>query len=151
MKLNDDILQFLTSPVMIIIGTRDAANRPAIARGLGASTRNDGAIEVAFCRWQWPQTARNIEATGALAVTCTRPSDYVSYQLKGEAALQPADACAQRRAQAYCQDIHEMLAGLGVPAHMVAQWTSDRDLVVARLSVREAYVQTPGARAGTAL
>ena len=151
MRLSEDIVGFVTSPVMIVLGSRDAANRPAIGRGLGIAARGDDLLDIVFCRWQWPRTAGDIDATGTLALTCARPSDYVSYQLKGDASLRAADAADRDLARAYRQDIAEVLIGLGVAPHMIAQWSSDRDLAVARLRVGTGYIQTPGTRAGTGL
>ena len=109
------------------------------------------ACDLVFSRWQWPAIARDVVASGRLALTASRPSDYVTYQLKGRAELCEAGAEAAAVAREYCASVAETLGGQGVPEWMVARWTIDRDLAVARLRIDEAYVQTPGPRAGTAL
>ncbi|WP_126174472.1 hypothetical protein [Altericroceibacterium xinjiangense] len=151
MQLDQETLRFLASPVMIIIGSSDSGNRPAIGRGLGVLGRGPGEIDLVFSRWQWPRTAENVAETRRLAVTCSRPSDYVTCQVKGKARLLVAEKEHIARADAYRTDISAVLNGLGVARATIAQWTVPEDLVVARLEVAEAYLQTPGPRAGTAL
>lgn len=151
MRLTEDVMAFLGSPVMIIIGTSDESNRPAIGRGIGISMRRPDEMDVVFSRWQWAETAANIAATGLAAITVARPSDYVSYQVKGHASLQPADAQLAGVVAGYRAAIRPVLSALGIPAAMIDEWIVDRDPVAARLSVREAYVQTPGPRAGTVI
>lgn len=151
MHLSGDILHFLTSPVMIIIGSSDGRKRPAVGRGLGIRARNSAQLDLVFSRWQWPRIAADIAETARLAVTCARPSDYVSYQIKGRALLRDAVADDLALAHSYREDIHAVLTGLGVTPAAVAQWMQTKDLVVAELDVSEAYVQTPGPRAGTVL
>ena len=151
MQLDQETLRFLAGPVMIIIGSSDGRNRPAIGRGLGIRGHGPAEIDLVFSRWQWPRTAADIAETRRLAVTCSRPSDYVTYQVKGRATLRDAEKEHIARADAYRTDICAVLTGLGIVPAAIAQWTVSEDLVVARLKVTEAYLQTPGARAGTAL
>lgn len=151
MRLTEEIVGLLTSPVMIIMGTSDGQNWPAIGRGLGIARAGPDTIDVAFSGHHWAETAANIERQGCMAVTGARPSDYVSYQVKGPATLRPVDNRMAQVAANYRADIRLVLTDLGVPDHMIEHWTADRDLVVARLTVREAYIQTPGPRAGSVL
>ena len=151
MHLSEEIAGFLTSPVMIVIGTSDRANRPAAGRGLGIAMAGPDSFDLVLSGWQWAETVANIRLGSTLAVTAARPSDYVSYQVKGPAVLRAMDDRMGAVAAAYRADIRLVLGDLGVPGHMIDEWTVDRDPVVARLTVREAYVQTPGARAGTVL
>ncbi|WP_114853033.1 pyridoxamine 5'-phosphate oxidase family protein [Bosea caraganae] len=150
-QIDAETARFLASPVMIILGTADSLGRPAIGRGLGCRFHTDGRMELAFSRWQWPRTAADIAATGQLAATWARPSDYVSYQLKGRAELREAGPGERDAAQRYCSDVSGVLTGLGVAPEQVAHWLTTQDLVLARLTVTEAYIQTPGQRAGVAL
>lgn len=151
MHLSEEIAGFLTSPVMIVIGTCDRANRPAAGRGLGIAMATPDSCDIVLSGWQWAETVANIRHGSTLAVTAARPSDYVSYQVKGPAVLRAMDDRMAAVAAAYCADIRVVLGDLGVPGHMIDEWMAGRDPVVARLTVREAYVQTPGPRAGTVL
>ena len=150
MRLSDEILDFIASPVMIIVGTRDQANRPSIARAVGARAINEEIVEVIVSAWQWPEAMDNLAANGQAAVTFARPGDYVSYQLKGFAQLRAVDSSDLELSRRYRADIDALFGGLGLPPELVSSWLADRELTVARLHVREAYIQTPGPKAGTA-
>jgi hypothetical protein len=150
MRLSEVIKRFVVSPVMIIVGTRDEANRPSIGRAVGARIVDDENIELFFSAWQWPETRSNLAANGQAAITFSRPSDYVSYQLKGTACLRPAEERDMEESRRYQAEIYAVFNGLGQPAELVTPFIADRDLTVACLLVKEAYVQTPGPKAGTA-
>jgi predicted pyridoxine 5'-phosphate oxidase superfamily flavin-nucleotide-binding protein len=152
MKLDAELAAFLASPVMIIIGTSDDSGRPEIARAVGARIDPDrGVVELVVSAWQWPATIADLRTRGRIAVTFARPSDYVSYQLKGAARIRPAGADDLELAARYMESIVEVLAGLGLDRRLAAPWITDREAVVARIEVQSVYVQTPGVRAGQEL
>ncbi len=150
MRLSDEILDFIASPVMIIIGTRNQANRPSIARAVGGRAVNKETVEVIVSAWQWPEAIANMAANGQAAITFARPADYVSYQLKGSTQLRAGDPADLELSRRYRADIYALFGGLGLPFELVSPWLADRELTVARLHVREAYIQTPGPKAGNA-
>lgn len=151
MRLTDEIKHFIASPVMIIIGTRDAANRPSIGRAVGARVASEDSVEVILSSRLWAQTISNLDANGQAAVTFARPSDYVSYQLKGVARLRAAEDADLALSQRYRASIVAVLDGLGLPGEFVQPWLVEEEPVVASLRVSEVYVQTPGPMAGTAV
>jgi hypothetical protein len=143
---------FLESPVMIIVGSCDDALRPRIARGAGASVnRAKGRIDVVVSSWQWPDTIANVRRNGRLAITFARPADYVSYQVKGRAAMIPASAAHRQRAQRYIEAMTETFAGLGLDRAVAAPWLVDLEPRVLRLTIEMVFVQTPGEKAGRLL
>jgi hypothetical protein len=142
--------EFLVSPVMIIIGTCNEHLMPAIGRGLGARILDD-ALEVLFSAWQWPATAANLRNPGTVAITFARPSDYVSYQLKGAAALRPATAADVELCERYRAGIRAAFVPLGMDLMLTNPWLTDRDLVAIRMQCAAAFVQTPGPKAGERL
>ena len=150
--IDAELAAFLESPVMIILGT-GADGVPEIGRGLGAMVEEGGeALHVMVSAWQWPETVANARAQGRIAATFARPSDYVSYQVKGLVDLvappTPAQhACALR----YAARIAEALAELGQLPERTAPWRSDRDLFALRIRPEQVFVQTPGSRAGSLL
>ena len=150
MRLTEEIQKFIASPVMIIIGTRDDANRPSIGRAVGARLAGDESIEVVLSSWQWPDTISNLDANGQAAITFARPSDYVSYQLKGDARLRAAEWADLELSRRYQDSIRAELEALGLRDELIRPWLVEREPVVARLFTREIYVQTPGPKAGTA-
>nr|WP_166181247.1 hypothetical protein [Altererythrobacter segetis] len=151
MNLEPDLAEFLTGPVLLIVSAADDRCRPAIGRGVGASIVGVDAIEVILSRWQWPDVVRNIVSSGRLALTASRARDYVTYQLKGPAKIRDATPEDIECAQHYWAAITDELGRQNVPAYIVSQWSPDRDIVAAQLSVAEIYVQTPGPLAGTSL
>lgn len=152
MKMDAELAGFLASPVMIITGTCGSGNRPDIARGVGVGIDGDaGRLRLVISSWQWPRTVENLRTSGRVAVTFARPSDYVSYQLKGRATLCPADADDLARSDRYMADILEVLAGLGLDRRLAMPWLSNRDAVVVGIDVEAVYVQTPGPKAGRQL
>jgi len=87
----EDFAAFIESPVMQIIGSANAARKPEVARGAGAWASPDRkSLSMIVSAWQWPQTIAYFRDNCRAAATFTRPSDYVSYQVKGTAELRPA-------------------------------------------------------------
>ena len=143
---------FLESPVMIIVGSCDDGLLPQVARAAGSVVdRAKGRVDLIVSGWQWPQTIANVARNGQLAVTFARPADYVSYQLKGRAAIIPASAAHRQRAQYYIKAMTETFAGLGLDQAVAASWLVDLEPQVLRLAVETIFVQTPGEKAGSIL
>ncbi|CAN7211051.1 hypothetical protein [Rhizobium sp. LjRoot258] len=152
MVLDAELARFIASPVMIIIGTRDKHNRAAIARGAGATVlKGSGMVEVIVSEWQWPDCIANIHATGHIAATFVRPSDYVAYQLKGRGTVRTAAEEDIRLSRRYVVDIVDTLGGLGVEPQLAAPWIVNAEAAVIRLAVEDVYLQTPGPGAGALL
>ncbi|WP_230533737.1 pyridoxamine 5'-phosphate oxidase family protein [Microvirga roseola] len=149
MLINQDLAAFMASPVMIILGTRDGSLAPEIARAVGAVVhREECCVDLIVSEWQWTKTVSNIRANGQLAVTFARPSDYVSYQVKGCAVVVPTAVEHVALAGRYMESMASTLSELGLERGVVAPWLVGRDLVTLRLSAQEIFVQTPGAKAG---
>lgn len=152
MLIDRELAAFLTSPVMIIVGTSDQHGKPEIGRGVGAKVdAAAGAVELVLSAWQWPGTVENLRANGRVAVTFARPSDYVSYQVKGRATVRSVQAGDIVLSEGYMAGIVAALGDLGLAPGLAAPWLTNREAVVARILLAEIYVQTPGPQAGTAL
>lgn len=147
--LDSELAAFIESPVMQIVGTADAARRPGIARGVGAWCTGRDTVDLVLSAWQWPQTIANVEENGRIAVTFSRPSDYVTYQIKGTASLRPASPAEIERSSGYTVSIVSTLMRNGLLPEIIAPWLTARDAVVATIRISSVYVQTPGAQAGT--
>lgn len=138
MLINEEFAAFMTSPVMIILGTRDGSLVPEIARAVGAVVRREeGCVDLMISEWQWPQTVANVRANGQLSVTFARPSDYVSYQVKGHATVIPASTEHATVATRYMESMTATLAELGLEKRIIAPWLVDQNLVQLCLSVQE--------------
>ena len=149
MEMEAELASFLASPVMIITGTCGENNRPDIGRAVGAIIDGDaGRMRIVVSSWQWPRTVDNLRASGRVAVTFARPSDYVSYQVKGRATVGPADTEDLVQSDRYMADILEVLTGLGLDRRLATPWLTNRDPVAVGIEVDAIYVQTPGPTAG---
>jgi hypothetical protein len=152
MRLDPDLANFMSSPVMIILGTSSDALQPEIGRAVGALVRPEqGVVQLVLSAWQWAGTLSNVRANGRLSATFARPSDYVSYQVKGRASVISTTDEHLARAGAYIDAISLVLAELGLEREVSAPWLVDRDLAALSLVVDSVFVQTPGPKAGEML
>lgn len=123
MKINSEFAAFVSSNVMIVLGSRDHLLMPDIARAVGAVVHaEEGCIDLLVSEWQWPNTVANVRANGQMSVTFARPSDYVSYQSKGFAEVIPAKAEYIFAAQRYTASMTSTLVELGLDPRTVAPW-----------------------------
>ena len=149
MQLEDELLVFLQQPLMCIVAATDGTGRPSVGRGIGVHVLEDrNTLDVIFSGWQWPRLESAVHQTGRLAATFVSPSDYVTFQLKGAAAMQETQASHLEMAQRFIITATDELAALGVPRNIIAPWLTAREARVARLTVNEIYIQTPGPTAG---
>lgn len=149
MLLSADILDFLSEPVVIILATRGAGFTPEIGRGVGLfPLPGHPVIDVALSRWQWPATVANIEENGWLAMTVSSPETYRTYQFKGRAILHACDDAHAKGAAAYVDRALSLFAAFEMPPAFAGHWLTLRDPVIARLTIEEVYIQTPGPQAG---
>ncbi len=152
MKISPELARFIDGPVLMTLATRDAANRPMIARGSGGRPLSGlEGVEVAVSARLWPETIANVRDNGMLAATFVQPADYRAFQLKGRATVRPAAEADHAHAAAYVAATEALLADLGVPLAVIRYWLTAREIVVLSLAVDRAFEQTPGPRAGMAL
>lgn len=151
MELDEATRDFLTGPVLIMVAAADAARRSSIGRGMGVIVRSADTLNVLVSRWQWPRVVEHAEGSGRLALTASRASDYLTYQVKGAARVRAAGPEELAASRAYLDTLGEELARLHVPPWISGQWSADREMVAIALHIAEAYVQTPGPMAGTSL
>ena len=149
MQLDEKLFEFFKRPLMCIIAAVDATGRPSAGRGVGFHFLEDReTIDIIFSAWQWPRLEPSILQTGKFAVTFVSPSDYVSFQLKGSAAMRDTEADDLYRSDRFIAAAARELEAHGVPQHLVAPWLTAREARIARLRFSEIYVQTPGPLAG---
>lgn len=134
---------------MCIIAGADAAGCPSAGRGVGFDVLPDReTVDVIFSAWQWPRLEADIRQTGRMSATFVSPSDYVSFQFKGAAAIQDTGMLDLDRADRFMAAATDELESLGVSRRLIAPWLTAREARVARLAISEIYVQTPGPLAG---
>lgn len=134
---------------MCIIAAVDREGRPSAGRGIGLNVLDDReTIDVIFSGWQWPRLESSVRETGRLAVTFVSPSDYMTFQIKGAAAMRETGPSDLDHAERFMADATQALSSLGVPPAIIAPWLTARDAKIARLDAGEIYIQTPGPYAG---
>src|ERR1700749_2858111 len=101
MSLTPEIAALLDDPVMMIFSGATASEWPSIGRGLGARIADDGTFELLFSAGRYPGMGADLAAGARMAVTITRVSDYVSYQIKGDAVATRAGRADEALAAAY--------------------------------------------------
>lgn len=152
MTLDRERCEFLISPVMIILGACGPGRSLEIGRGVGARVpANAQEIDIIVSSWQWRGLIDNAVASGRVAATFARPSDYISLQVKGRVTRRPARAEDIALADHYIASMSATLVSLGLAPTAVAQWLSSRDAVVLKIAVDEMFDQTPGSGAGRTL
>jgi hypothetical protein len=148
--IDPDLAEFITSPVMMIIGTQGGSNRPEIGRCVGSRVvPGSREVDVIISAWQWRGTVDNLRANGQAAITLVRPSDYTCYQVKGHARIRPAGPEDIALSEAYTAVVTAALDEQGVLPAMAAVWLTNREAVVARISIEAVSIKTPGHKAGT--
>jgi len=152
-RLGSSHIGMMESGVSIVAASRDTQNRPILGRALACRVAGDGRrVTILLSRAKYPLLLDALRRSGTIAVSFTEPSTDRSIQVKGaEVELEPAgDADGARIATYFClftadlQRIHVKAelahAALGcVPA----------DLVAVSFTPDVAFVQTPGAQAGS--
>ncbi|WP_332770194.1 hypothetical protein [Phenylobacterium sp.] len=151
--IDQDLAAFVQGPVMMILATRSAAGLPAIGRAIGARvTSGRDAIDIFVSPSQWADVLSGVVAGSQIAFTACRPSDYKTFQIKGEVLdVSPMDPADQAVAERYADDMTRELLGLGLQPHQIDHWLTRVGLVRLRLQPRSTFAQTPGPGAGAQL
>jgi hypothetical protein len=147
-----DVAELARQGVAVIVGTCDAANVPAVTRGWGPALSDDGTrLTLCVDAPAGSATRANLEAGSPLAVTLSRPTSYLSVQLKGPVvALGEPDDEALRTVEAHLVSVTAETAAIGVPDSLMRALATT-ELLAVGIEVTERYDQTPGPGAGRAL
>ena len=141
--------------VSIIVGSRDADNRPHVMRAVGCRLSADlRRITVFLAPSSSAQVLADLRSNASIAVVFSEPTTHRTVQFKGSDALvapiEPGDeAVVDRYLHSFIQEIGE----LGFPenvAHSILGRESD-DLVAVHFTPRAGFEQTPEPTAGQAL
>jgi hypothetical protein len=140
--------------VSIIVGSRDAALRPHLMRAVGCMLSDDRREVTVLINQRAAETVlADLRANGLIAVVFSEPTTHHTLQLKGtDAQVLPCDRAGEAVAERHLRRFVDELADIGIRAD-VARTLLAREggLAAVRFTVREAYEQTPGPQAGTAL
>jgi hypothetical protein len=147
-----DVAELSRQGVAVIVGTCDASLVPAVSRGWGPVLSDDGTrLTLCVDAPAGSATRANLEAGSPLAVTMSRPTSYLSVQLKGPVfALGEPDAEALRMVEEHLESVTAETTAIGVPPTFMRTLAAT-ELLAVGIEVTERYDQTPGPGAGRAL
>lgn len=141
--------------VSAIVASRDAALRPSLMRAVGSRITPDGReITVYLARGQSRQLLQDLAATGQIAVVFSQPTTHRTLQVKGSSiggrAATEHDLPALQR---YLESMEYEICSIGHRADLVRAMLAFQlaDLVAISFSPEQAFDQTPGPKAGSAL
>jgi hypothetical protein len=146
--------ELMARRVSIIVGSRDAALRPHLMRAVGCTLGDDRRqVTVLISARGAESVLADLRANGHIAVVFSEPTTHRTLQLKGDdAQVLPCGSDGEAVAERHLGRFIDELAALGFGAQVArAVLARDGGLLALRFTVREAYEQTPGPQAGSAL
>ena len=141
--------------VSISASSRTSENVPVMARAVGCRVSPDRrTVTLLFHGPAAEDFLESIRTSRRIAVVFSQPSTLQTIQLKGSDAVA---AAAHKRdlelTTAYCNSIVAILSPLGYPEPMLRAilWSEPERLWTVAFTPTEAFLQTPGPRAGERL
>jgi len=152
MGILPELVGFCEGGVSLLLGTRDADNRPACARLVGAKVSPDrDRVTVLVPEGPGARVLANLRDNGLAAVTFVRPLDARGMQVKGRCvAVREATADERALAERYLASLARSLFEVGMHQALVVRLTI-APLAAIDVAVEEVFQQTPGPTAGTLL
>ena len=143
------IVDLLQTGVSVNVGTRDADLMPECTRGWGIWVEKDGtAVTLLLTESASAQTLLNLRANGLIAITCSRPTDHVTCQLKGTVTrIRPAAPQDYEQQRQWRRAFLGELIAVGVPIEQ-AEAIIIHPAVAVEMQVTYVFAQTPGPGAG---
>jgi len=153
--LNPEHIAMIDKGVSAIVASRNAAHRPSLMRAVGASIAPDGSeLTVYVARSRSRQLLQDVAATGQIAVVFSEPMSHRTVQVKArDVELRSAVDSDAPVLQRYLRSMEHEIGNVGQSAAFVQAMLACRldDVVAIRFRPSEAYDQTPGPKAGSAL
>jgi hypothetical protein len=141
--------------VSCIVSSCSAELHPSIMRALGTTVAEGGReVTVFLARSQSRQLLQDIRDTGRLAVVFSEPYSHRSVQLKARSArIRSAHEGDVPSLQRYVASMEHELERIGIAPRLTRAMLSQQldDLAAVSFVPEEAFDQTPGPRAGSAL
>ena len=154
-SLPSELVAIMARGVSVIVASRDAALRPSLMRAVGSRVEADGRdITLYLSRPQSRQLVQDLAATGHIAVVFSVPSTHRSVQLKASRVeMRNADADDAPVLARYLASMENEVQQVGFAPPLTRAMLAHRldDVVAVRFTPEQAFDQTPGPRAGTAL
>jgi len=132
-----------------MVGTRDASLVPECTRAWGIRVGGKReSVTIFLSKRIAGKTIDNLRDNGQIAVTCTRPTDHITCQLKGRVVGMKTVTSADREvSRRWHLEFMAELRAIGVPSALCEAWITEPDLAV-EIAVAEVFDQTPGPGAG---
>jgi hypothetical protein len=140
--------------VSVIVGTRDARQRPHVMRAVGCRLSSDRRrVTVLMPQTSGQAVLDDLRDNGQIAVVFSEPSSNRTLQLKGhDATVAPCEPGDAALAEAYLQGFVDEIGQLGFAAEVAhTMLRHDETLMAVHFSVAAAFEQTPGPGAGEPL
>jgi hypothetical protein len=133
----------------VVVGTRDAALRPACAMAVGVAFPEAGRVTVYVTEAAGALTFANLEANGAVAVVFEEILSHHTVQVKGRVleirpAAEDERALVERSIAGFFRQVEAVGGAPGV-VRRVRRWPCR----AVTLEVTDVFEQTPGPKAGT--
>lgn len=153
--LSPDRIAMIGKGVSAIVASRNAALRPSLMRAVGTGISAEGSeITVYLARTQSRQLLQDLAATGHVAVVFSEPLSHRTVQVKAKAVrLRAADDSDLPVLRRYLASMGHEVGCVGYGAVFVRAMLACElgDVVAVSFCPTEAFDQTPGPRAGSAL
>lgn len=152
--LTPALAEFCQSGVSIVLASCDHNGRPVVGRGLACRIEPDGKARVVLRKSSNPKLLKALADGGRFAVTFTKPSTHRSIQLKAPSArIVDTNVGDEPAALAQTSDFRSDLMDVGYSESFAKTYCGfePHDLLTVTFAPEQAFVQTPGPNAGSAL
>lgn len=153
--LPPDLVAMMDKGVSAIVSACGLDMRPSLMRAVGSAIAAGGdTITVYVSRPQSRQLLQDIASTGRVAVVFSEPSSHRTVQLKASSArIRSAEASDQAALTRYLASMEQEIGRVGFDPIFTRAMLASRleDLVAISFEPSQAFDQTPGPKAGTAL
>jgi hypothetical protein len=146
---------FITGGVSIIASSCSDDNVPVMGRIAGCRLSADRrTVTLLFSAAYAAELVAGVRKSGQLAVVFSRPSTAQTIQLKGtDATVVPTHKGDVKLVEEHCEALVADVCPLGFTESMIRAyvWLDPADICAVMFTPREAFIQTPGPRAGEPL
>jgi hypothetical protein len=145
----DWVVTLLQTGVSVMVGTRDESLRPECTRAWGIHVAADRISLTLFLAETFAgKTFDNLRDNGMIAVTCTRPTDHITCQVKGRVrSIKPVTLAQRELSQRWHRDFMAELMAVGVSSTLTEGWIVEPSVCV-EVAVTDVFDQSPGPGAG---
>jgi hypothetical protein len=150
-----ELLAFMERGVSVHAASRDPSLAPSVMRAIGSHVEEGGRrITVFVSRRQAAQLLQDLANDGPIAAVFSEPATHRSVQVKASrCTLRDGGAQDAPLLARYLASMEREIQRVGYPPHMTRAMLAHRpeDVVAITFAPEQAFEQTPGPRAGTAL